>query len=35
VDEAWAKEHHALWVEEVRAREAKTGAATGRTHPAE
>ncbi|MFN3279691.1 MAG: formate dehydrogenase subunit gamma [Paracoccus hibiscisoli] len=33
VDENWAKEHHSLWVEEVKAREGQTVA--GRTHPAE
>ncbi len=33
VDENWAKEHHSLWVEEVKARSGEPVA--GRTHPAE
>jgi formate dehydrogenase subunit gamma len=35
VEEQWAKEHHSLWVEEVKAREAATGKAPSSATPAE
>jgi formate dehydrogenase subunit gamma len=35
VEEQWAKEHHSLWVQEVKAREAATGKAPSSATPAE
>ena len=35
VEEQWAKEHHSLWVDEVRQREREATGSTATTTPAE